>query len=306
MVNMPTEYTDKAQETRSGYCAIVGRSNVGKSTLLNKLIGARVSPTSCKPQTTRQSIRGILTELGAQTVFIDTPGLHLKETHRLNTAMNKAAIASLDAADVILLVVEDGRWRPEEARILTLTAGANKPCLLCVNKIDRLRDRRDLLPVLAQLYAKFPFAALVPVSAVKGENLAALKSEIRKRLPCSQGFIFPEEQLSDREVRFIAAEMIREQLTRSLKDELPYAVYVEVANFEEHAGQVFIAATVWVARESHKAIVIGRSGSMLKCIGGRARASIGRFLNRQCHLKLWVNVKANWQDDPRIVGKLTA
>jgi GTP-binding protein Era len=306
MMNMPIEYEDNAQKTRSGYCAIIGRSNVGKSTLLNKLIGAWISSTAGKPQTTRQKICGILTEQDAQIVFIDTPGIHLKETHRLNTAMNKAAIASLDAADVILFVIEVNEWHTEEDRILELLAGANKPCLLCVNKIDKLRDRRDLLPVLAQLSRKFQFAALVPVSAVGGDNLTSLKLEVRKLLPHSQGYIFPEDQLSDRDVRFIVAEMIREQLTRSLEEELPYAVYVELALYEERAESVSISAIIWVARNSHKAIVIGRSGNMLKKIGSRTRASIERFLGKRCHLKLWVKVKSNWQDDPRIVSRLTA
>lgn len=291
---------------RSGYCAILGRSNVGKSTLLNKLVGTKISSTAGKPQTTRQNIRGIVTEYGAQIVFIDTPGIHLKETHLLNTAMNKTAVSALDEVDVILFVVETDAWREEEDRTLKVLAGVNKPCLLCINKIDRLRNKQDLLPVLAYLSAKFPFDAVIPVSATGGDNLEALKAEIRARLPHSTEYPFPEAQLSDRDERFIVAELIREQLTRSLEEELPYSVYVEIATYEEHPEDVLIFATIWVARGGHKAIVIGKSGGMLKSMGSRARASIERFLGKRCHLKLWVKVKPDWQDDPRIVHGLTA
>jgi GTP-binding protein Era len=220
--------------------------------------------------------------------------------------MNKGAVTAAGEADVILLVVETYQWREEEGCILKVVSDANKPCLLCVNKIDQLRDKKDLLPILAQLSRKFPFDAVIPVSALKGDNLYALKAEIRTRLPCSPEYPFPEEQLSDRDERFIVAELIREQLTRSLEEELPYAAYVEIVSYEEHAEDLFTLATIWVARNSHKAIVIGRSGNMLKQIGSRARVSIERFLGKRCHLKLWVKIKPNWQDDPRIVRRLTA
>jgi len=306
MANMTTKNLNIAPKTRSGCCAIAGRSNVGKSTLLNKLVGAKISSTAGKPQTTRQPIRGIVTEQGAQIVFIDTPGIHLKETHLLNAAMNKSAVAALDEVDVILFVVETGNWHEEEDRILKVLSNVNKPCLLCVNKIDWLRDKKDLLPVLTHLSRKFLFDAVIPISAMKGDNLAALKAEIRARLPYTPDYPFPEDQLSDRDERFIVAECIREQLTRSLGEELPYSVYVEITVYEERAEDVLISATTWVARNNHKAIVIGRSGSMLKQIGSRARASIERFLDKRCHLKLWVKVKPNWQDDPHIIRGLTA
>lgn len=305
MVKIPARHSDHYQQARAGYCAIIGRSNVGKSTLLNRLVGARISPTADKPQTTRQNIRGILTECGAQIVFIDTPGVHLKEPHLLNQAMNRTAKAVLEDADVILFLVESDHWGEEEDHIAALLAGVKTPCLLCVNKVDRLRDKRDLLPVLAQLSRKLPFDAVIPISATTGDNLTELKAEIRARLPCSSEYPFPEEQLSDQDERTIVAELIREQLTRGLQQELPYSVYVEIATYEERDDLVSISATIWVARESHKAIVIGRSGAMLKKIGSRARASIEHLLDKRCYLNLWVKVKPNWQDDPRVVATIT-
>jgi GTPase len=297
--------TDQNPERRSGECAIIGRANVGKSTLLNQLVGVRIAPTAAKPQTTRSNIRGILTEAGAQIIFVDTPGLHLKESHLLNAAMNRQARAALEQVEVIVFVVESGVWRDEEGHILSLLAAVNKPVMLCINKVDKLRDKEALLPMLAQLSQKFAFAALVPVSAVKGDDLAALKAEIRARLPYSEHFPFPEEQVSDRDERAIVAELIREQLMRSLEAELPYSVYVEIDGFDERGAHVSIAATIWVARDSQKGIVIGERGRMLKMVGSRARASIEEFLARRVYLKLWVKVKLDWQNDPRVVAKLT-
>jgi GTP-binding protein Era len=292
-------------ETRSGYCALVGRSNVGKSTLLNRLVGARISSTAEKPQTTRAIIRGILTEHCAQIVFIDTPGIHFKETHLLNKAMNRAATSALSDSDIILFMVEHDRWGREEDHIMDLLAGARKPCLLCINKIDKLLDKKKLLPTMAELSQKFRFDALLPVSATEGDNLDELKAEIRRRLPRSSAYLFLEEQVSDADERTIVAELVREQLTRNLRDELPYSLYVEITSYEERDVLTSISAIIWVARDSHKRIVIGRSGAMLKKIGSRARASIEEFLDKRVHLSLWVKVKSDWQDDPRIVAALT-
>jgi GTP-binding protein Era len=290
---------------RSGYCALIGRSNVGKSTLLNRLVGVRISATVDKPQTTRGIIRGILTEDCAQMVFIDAPGVHCKETSLLNKAMNRAAEAALSESDIVLFVVEYNRWGPVEDYILELLAGVEKPCLLCLNKIDRLRDKKQLLSTLAQLSQRARFDALLPVSATEGDNLGELKSEIRRLLPRTSTYPFPEEQISDHNERTIAAELIREQLMRGLQEELPYSVYVEIASYEERGKSVSIAATIWVAREGHKRIVIGGSGEMLKKIGSRARASIERLLDKRVHLRLWVKVKPHWQNDSRIVAALT-
>ncbi|MGI8739363.1 MAG: GTPase Era [Gammaproteobacteria bacterium] len=293
------------ESIRGGFCALIGRSNVGKSTLLNRLVGMRISSTADKPQTTRQVIRGIVTSRGSQIVFVDTPGIHYNNTHLLNAAMNKGAAAALADVDAVVLVVEPERWEHEEARIIEMLTTAGKPCILCVNKIDRLRDRQSLLLILATMRERFDFAAMVPVSAARSENLDALKTEIIKLLPRCEAYIYPEDQLSDRDERSIVSELIREQLTRNLSAELPYSVYVELESFEEREGLTSIAATIWVARESQKAIVIGRSGQSLKKVGSRARAAIENLLNRRCYLSLWVKVRPGWQDDARIVGALT-
>lgn len=291
--------------SRSGYCALVGRSNVGKSTLLNRLVGVRISATSEKPQTTRRSIRGILTSQNAQIVFVDTPGIHLKKPHLLNVAMNRGAEAALQGIDVVVFVIEAGVWREEENRILSLLANVGKPVLLCINKVDRQHRRENVLPMLAQLSRKFAFKALIPVSALQGDNLVALESEIRALLPPSDKCPFPAEQTADRDERSIAADLIQEQLTRSLQAELPYSVFVDIGTFDELESSTSIAATIWVSRGSHKGIVIGKSGHTLKLIGSRARASIEVLLGRRVYLQLWVKVKPNWQDDPRVVAKLT-
>lgn len=304
-MNVRADNLVEGKPTRSGYCALIGRSNVGKSTLLNRLVGARISAIADKPQTTRQNIRGILTSQGTQIVFVDTPGIHLEKPHLLNSAMNRDAEAALQDVDVVVFVVESGAWREEEDRIVSLLASLDKPVLLCVNKVDRQRRKEDLLPMLAQLSRKFAFEALIPVSALKGDNLAALEAEIRARLPASHQFPFPEEQLSDRDERSIVAELIREQLTRTLQAELPYSVFVEIETFDEREACTSIAATIWVSRDSHKGIVIGKSGRMLKLIGTRSRASIEALLGRRVYLQLWVKVKPNWQHDPSVVAKLT-
>jgi len=298
--------TDDPQRLRSGYCAIVGRSNVGKSTLFNRFVGARISSTAAKPQTTRQNIRGIFTEGNAQVVFVDTPGLQRDQSGLLNSVMYRRATSVFNEVDVILLMVERDRWGEEEDNLLASVGAAKKPCLLCVNKVDTLKDKKALLPVLARLSDKYPFDELVPISAIKGSNLGVLKSKITERLPSSRDFPFPAEQLSDRDERFIVAELIREQLTRVLGQELPYALYVEICAFEDRGESTLIGAIIWVARSSQKAIVIGKSGTILKKIGSRARISIERLLSKKVYLQLWVKVKPNWQADPRIIAALTS
>lgn len=302
---MQADNLARGKLTRSGYCALIGRSNVGKSSLLNRLVGARISAIADKPQTTRQNIEGILTSRGAQIVFVDTPGIHLEKRHLLNRTMNRAAEAALQDVDVVVFVVENGVWREEEDRILSLLANLGKPVLLCVNKVDRQHCKEDLLPMLAQLSRKFAFEALIPVSALKGDNLVALEAEIRAHLPHSSELPFPAEQLSNRDECSIAADLIQEQLTRILQAELPYSVFVEIEAFDERESSTSITATIWVSRDSHKGIVIGKSGRMLKLIGSHARASIEALLGRRVYLQLWVKVKPNWQDDPRVVAKLT-
>ncbi len=286
---------------RCGHVAILGRPNVGKSTLLNRLLGVKLSSVASKPQTTRHNITGILTEHDVQVVFVDTPGIHLHEKRLLNRLLNKAAQAALLGVDLVLFLVEGQRWGEEDEHVLGLVREAAKPCVACVTKVDRLKDKQALLPVLAQLDARHPFEEIIPVSATRGTNLEALKAAVRGRLPPSE-YLYPQDQLSSRSSRFLMTEQIREQLVRSTQDELPYSVYVEIEELKEGPERIWIHALIWVDRPSQRAIVIGRQGRTLKAIGSKARASIERFSGKQVVLKLWVKDKAGWQDDPSVLA----
>ena len=294
----PAEATEGP--TRSGYIAIVGRPNVGKSTLLNRLVGAKIASTAPKPQTTRHNITGILTEGDTQMVFVDTPGIHRGGRRLLNRVINEAALAALQQVDLAVFVIDRTRWTEEDALVLERIRASGRPAIAAVNKVDAV-DKKALLPALAALQRRHSFEAYVPVSAVKGTNLDALKAEIRQRLP-EGPFLFPEDQISSRSERFIATELIREQLVRTLRDEVPHAVFVEIDSLEERPRLVAIGATVWVERPSQRAIVIGRKGAMLKKIGARARRSLESFFGKQVYLELWVKDKAGWQDNPRVLA----
>lgn len=287
---------------RCGYVAIVGKPNVGKSTLLNGLIGTKISLVAGKPQTTRHNITGIYTETHSQIVFVDTPGIHLGAKSLLNQVLNNSALAALDNVDLVLFLVDKRSWRAEDEHILELIKTAAKPCLLCVNKVDELKDKKVLLPIIAALSQKADFAAVVPISARTGDNLGPLKLELIKRLPLAD-FLFDKEQISSRSDQFIITEMIREQLIRITEDELPYSIYVELEEFDENSELVSISATVWVERKSQRAIVIGKQGTRLKTVGVRARKSIERFLSKRIYLRLWVKQKSNWQDNPEVLSR---
>lgn len=286
-----------------GFVALVGRPNVGKSTLLNRLIGQKISITSRKPQTTRHRILGIRTLPQAQIVYVDTPGIHKPGRKALNRAINRAALDALPDVDVIVMVVEAGRWTEEDELVLERLKAAGQPVIVAVNKIDRLRDRRELLPWLQELAGRHDFAALVPLAALRGENLAALEQEVVARLPAS-GPCFPEDQITDRSERFLAAELIREKLFRHLGQELPYGLTVEIERFEEEGNLVRINGLIWVERDSHKRIVIGRQGQMLKKVGREAREDMERLFDRKVFLDLWVKVKEGWADDERALRSL--
>ncbi len=287
-------------QTRSGYVAIVGRPNVGKSTLLNRLVGAKIASTAPKPQTTRHNITGILTEADTQFVFVDTPGLHQGGKRLLNRLINEAALAALQQVDLVVFLTDRDRWTDADAFVLERIGEAGRPTIAAVNKVDAV-DKRAVLPALAALQARHPFEAFVPISAAKGTNLDALKDEIRQRLP-EGPFLFPEDQISSRSERFIAAELIREQLVRTLRDEVPHAAFVEVESMEERPDLVAIGAIVWVERSTQRGIVIGRRGAMLKKIGTRARQSLASFFGKRVHLELWVKDKAGWQDNPSVLA----
>ncbi len=291
------------QLAHCGYIAIVGRPNAGKSTLLNFLLGQKISITSRKPQTTRHSILGIKTEPNAQMIFIDTPGLHEVDKHAMNRIMNRTALTALHDVDVILFVVEELRWSSEEKYILDKLQSMTTPVLLIINKVDKLSSRDVLLPHIEKISSYYDFAAIIPVSARNGSNITAVEDQARALLP-SATQLFPDDQVTDRSERFIAAEIIREKLMRRLGQELPYALTVEIEQFSLQKNIIHINALIWVERMPQKAIVIGKNGSFLKETGIQARHDMEKILGHQVHLKLWVKVKKNWSDDERALRNL--
>ena len=289
--------------TRCGYVAIIGRPNVGKSTLLNHLLGQKISITSRKPQTTRHQVLGIKTEGGAQIIFVDTPGLHQDADKAINRYMNRAASSAIRDVDLVLFVVDRTAWTSEDEWVLDQLQGIEVPVLLVVNKVDLLEDKRDLLPHLKQLSSKAEFGAILPVSALRQLNMAALEDEIVKRLPASV-FFFPEDQLTDRSQRFLASEIVREKIVRQLGDELPYTVTVEIEDFAQEEGILHISALIFVERKGQKKILIGEKGARLRSIGSEARSDMERLFDTQVMLRLWVKVKSGWSDDERALRSL--
>ena len=290
-----------AGDFHCGTIAIVGRPNVGKSTLLNHLIGQKVSITSRKPQTTRHRITGVLTDERSQFVFVDTPGYQTRHGSALNRSMNKSVRVALADVDVTLLVIEATRFSAEDKSVVELLPPRDQTVILAANKIELLEKRDQLLPLLAEVSAAYPFTALVPISAKTGAGIEQLIDALRQHLP-AQPAIFGADELTDRSERFLVAELIREKVFRLVGDELPYGSTVMIDQFIEEPspqGDRFcrIAATILVDRAGHKAMVIGRGGAKLKQIGTDARADIERLLGARCHLELWVKVKAGWADD---------
>jgi GTP-binding protein Era len=299
-LNQPLQAADTNPNHRSGFVAIVGRPNVGKSTLMNYLLGEKLSITSDKPQTTRHSILGICTKGDYQAVFVDTPGLHGKEPRSLNRYMNRAARASAAEADFAILVIEAMKFTGGDRKALQTVAQSGIPFGLVINKVDQVTDRKKLLPWLQSeiqgLEQDFEF--IVPVSAQKGDNLDALWGEIGQRLAL-QPWIFPAEQITDKSERFIAAEIIREKLIRTLHQELPYSTTVEIDFFREEEKATHIGATIYVERAGQKGIVIGKQGKVLKAVGEKSRIEIERMLGRKVWLETWVKVRDNWTDNER-------
>lgn len=282
----------------AGFVALVGRPNVGKSTLLNRLVGYRVAAIASKAQTTRNQIRGIVTEGDMQAVFVDTPGLHATGKTLLNRSLNASAIAALEEVDVIAMLVEAGRFTEEDEYVLKRLANVRQPVVLVINKLDRLKSPADVLAFIAQMKDRYDFAEIVPLSAQTGANCDELLKALKQYLPESD-LLFPEDQITDKSVRFIVGELIREQIMQKLHQEIPYSIAVEVEEFDEQRRLVRIGAVVWVEREGQKAIVIGKKGQMLKAIGSAARSSIESFLEKKVYLRLWVKVSEDWQNDSR-------
>ena len=284
---------------RSGTVAIVGRPNVGKSTLLNELVGAHVSITSRKAQTTRHRILGIRTDERAQMVFVDTPGFQTRFSNALNRAMNRSVTVTLAGVDAIVMVIEATGWDERDDPVLALIP-PGIPVVLAVNKVDRAKDRGTLAQLLAACAARRDFAALVPVSAEKGTQVSALVGEVARLLPEGEPAYGPEE-ITDRSERFLAAELVREKLFRLLGDELPYTTAVVIDEFKEEGALRRIQATIYVDRQGHKAIVIGEKGATLKRIGTEARVGMEAIFGGKVFLELWVKVKSGWADSESMV-----
>jgi GTPase len=291
-------------EFRSGFVALAGRPNVGKSTLLNVLVGHKLSIVTPRPQTTRHRVIGLLQLPAAQIAFVDTPGLHLGPKRALNRAMNRAATAAVGEADLVIFVVEALKWTDEDELALGRIATAGREVVAVVNKVDRVRPRERLLPYLQQLAARHAFRAIVPVSATKGDNLEDLQRVIVAALPAGEA-LFPLDQLTDRSDSFRIAEIIREKLTLELVEELPYGVAVEIEQIAvEEDGRKAVSAVIWVDRAGQKPIVIGAAGARLKRIGRAARLELNRLMGERFHLILWVKVREDWADDARALQQL--
>ncbi|UXI69665.1 GTPase Era [Tahibacter amnicola] len=294
---MSDESMAVAPDHRCGLVALLGRPNVGKSTLLNALIGFRVSIVSPKPQTTRHRILGIATRPGAQLLFVDTPGMHASAKRAINRQLNRAARHAIEEVDVLVHVVEAGRWTDEDEQVWQAMKASGKPALLAINKVDAMKDREKLLPFIDSLTRERAYAAVLLVSARRRDGLDVLEREIVARLPLAPP-VYGEDEITDRSERFLAAELVREQLMRQLGQELPYSCTVEIEQFGvREDGITEIGAVVWVERAGQKAIVIGAAGARLKEVGTAARLSMERLFERRIFLKLWVRVRENWSDD---------
>lgn len=280
---------------RCGYIAIVGRPNVGKSTLMNALIGAKVSITSRKAQTTRHRITGIQTVEDAQFVYVDTPGFQTRHSNALNKTLNRTVTNTLTASDVILFIIEAGTFGPADQQVIDLIP-KNVPCVLVINKSDRVKDKAELMPFAQQIAAKHPFSAIVPVSAKLGFQLENLQGEIKKYLPENPP-IFGEDDITDRSEKFLAAEIVREKVFRFVGDELPYTSTVLIEQFEVEGNLRRVFAAILVERDTHKSMVIGNKGARLKDISTQARLDMERLFGGPVYLEIWVKVKSGWADN---------
>jgi len=289
---------------KSGYVAIIGRPNVGKSTLINRVLGQKLCITSRRPQTTRHRILGIKTNDVSQLIYVDTPGLHLDDKRAMNRYMNRAAASSIDDVDVILFVVDGMNWTKEDDNVLErIKTNAKAPVILVLNKVDKLADKEVLLPHIEDLSSQFNFAKVVPISARKGMNIKQLEYEIKTLMPEGE-LIFPEDQFTDRSSRFLAGELVREQLFRHLGQELPYSITVEIEQFDDEEKLIRIGAVIYVERDGQKSIVIGKKGALLKSVGKDARIEMQSLFGRKVFLRLWVKVREGWGDNERMLKNL--
>jgi len=288
---------------QSGSIAVVGRPNVGKSTLINELIGQKLSITSHRPQTTRHRINAVDTQKEYQMVFVDTPGIHIGNNKAINSYMNRAASSSFSDVDIIIWMVEVFKWTKEDARVLEHLSKVDVPVLLCINKIDKASTVDKILPFLEILSEKFDATEVFPISAFDRSDIKKLRDLILKYLP-EQAAIFDEDFITDRSQKFVISEFIREKLMRNLSNELPYDITVEIEKFELDGNLHRIAARIFVDKTSQKSIVIGQNGAMLKKIGKESRETIEGFLETKVFLELWVKVRQGWSDDKRALASL--
>ncbi|MBT3310041.1 MAG: GTPase Era [Gammaproteobacteria bacterium] len=288
---------------RSGIIAIVGRPNVGKSTLMNRILGEKLSITSRKPQTTRHRLLGIKTIGSTQFVYVDTPGIHSNQETAMNRYLNRAATGSMEDVDVIVFVVDSEQWTEEDDGVVEILKRHSCPVIAVINKVDQIGDKEKLLPVIAALSERYTFAEIIPLSALKGKGVDQLEQRLESLLPEGHHF-YEEDQITDRSERFLVAERIREKLTRQLGQELPYALTVEIEQFKEEGKMTHIAAVIWVERAGQKGIVIGKKGARLRSVGKEAREELEELLQRKIFLQLWVKVRAGWSDDDRALQSL--
>ena len=295
-------------KTKCGFVAIVGRPNVGKSTLLNHLMGQKLSITSRKPQTTRHNLLGIKTEADSQLIFVDTPGMHTNQDKAINRYMNRAASSAVRDVDVVVVVLDRTTWTEADQAVIQQLENVRSPIILALNKVDRVDDKKAMLPWLEELQQDLKPAAIVPVSALHGHNLDVLEQEINKHIPESEHY-FPEDQITDRTERFLAAELVREKITRQLGAELPYQVAVEIEEFrreQNKAGKtvLHISALILVERDGQKKILIGDKGERIKKIGQQARMDMENLFDEKVMLSLWAKVRSGWSDDERALHSL--
>ncbi|MCZ6503354.1 MAG: GTPase Era [Gammaproteobacteria bacterium] len=288
---------------RCGYVAILGRSNVGKSTLLNMMLGQKVSITSRKPQTTRHQLLGIKTTDSSQVLYVDTPGIHGNEQRAINRYMNRSARSVIRDVDVIVFVVDRTQWNSDDQLVADSIGETQTKLIVAVNKIDLIKNKQELLPQLSKIQEVVPRAEIIPISATTGENVERMESLVEAALPMSP-YYFPDDQITDRSQRFLVAEIIREKLMRQLGDEIPYAVTIQIERFVRKNKTTHIDATIFVEREGQKAILIGSKGEKLKRIGSDARSDIERLLETKVMLTTWVKVKTGWSNDDRALKSL--
>lgn len=290
-------------KTKCGTVTVIGRPNVGKSTLINHILGEKISITCRKPQTTRHQILGIKTEDEVQTIYVDTPGMHKNSKRALNRYMNRSAKNTIFDVDCVAFLIDADKWTEEEDFIVKELAKTDSPVVLVINKVDTLKNKAELLPLIENLSKKFDFADIIPVSAKHNQQLDHFQETIAKFLPYAD-FMFDEDQLTDKSMRFIASEIIREKLMRTLGDEIPYDITVEIEHYKEEEKLTDIAAVIYIARASQKAIIIGKNGAKLKDIGKQARLDLEKLLEQKVFLRLWVKVKSNWADDEKSLQSL--